>query len=210
MAVKECFILMLIVTFLFLFGYPSWRKYSAGGIITARKMVKVDKFEAPAVTICPQDKRTKQGWKRAKGNPPHNFLEILCNTSDNISYSSLTECIEKKSYKHDEVFHYVFYAIERLKIDLLSNHTDWKANIGFFPFGKCFTFNSSVLIGSNKKNAFKGSLRTRRNQVFLHDPQFFIPTNNPNTVPRILLDVNDQDGSTSIFIKVTKHKKVNN
>ena len=205
---KECFILTLLVTFFLMFGYPSWRKYSAGGIVTARKMTEMGKIEAPAITVCPQDKLTKQGWKGAKPMRPPHFLERLCNASDNMSL--LSECIENKSYKLHEIFQNVSEKIEDFKIDLFSNQTDWKANIGFFPYGKCYTYNSSLLVGTHRKNAVKGDFITRRNFVFLHDPQFFFATTNPNTVPRIFLDINEEDGITAIYIKVTKHKKVNN
>ena len=101
MIIKEIFILILIFLFVYLFGYPSWTRYQSGGTVTTKKLIKTDKIEAPAVTICPKNNLTTYGWKRTKDVRAFNVLNHFCNTSNSLE--EILKCIELNTYNVGEI-----------------------------------------------------------------------------------------------------------
>ena len=123
-----------------------------------------------------------------------------------IYFQPAPRCIKKKTYDMQEILSKGF--LKRENVNLLENISDWKVNLGFFEYSKCFTFNSSILMGSSRNQAVKLSFLTNVTLVFLHDPDFFMLNPNPKTFPRIEIKMTREIGKTFIYIEITNHKKV--
>ena len=97
MVLKECLLLTLLVIFLYFFGYPSWKKYSDGRIVTSKKHFKTDKIESPAITICPGTPMEWKGKRRATNF--QSFLDIQCNDANSKAAPNNTAMLEQKLLK---------------------------------------------------------------------------------------------------------------
>ena len=64
------------------------------------------------------------------------------------------------------------------------------------------------MVGTGRKQSFRVKFKNSKNYVFLHDPHYYTTTENPNTVPRIFMDINDKSGSKFVYIGITNHIKV--
>jgi hypothetical protein len=76
----------------------------------------------------------------------------------------------------------------------------WTEDIGFFQAGKTFTLNNSYTVGADGPYM---EILLKENYTYfilIHDPNFFVPTTNPITVPHVLLEDTDSK-SLTVYIK---------
>ena len=141
---KLCFIALLFIIFLKYFGFPSLGLYLKKGVMTTTTTEEAadDKVEAPAITICPQNKESNFGWKNSLGSRRlHNgmsFLGIFCS---GLEGSELVSCINNNTY-----------SIVESQIDINSSTTyvgqkNISTEISFTPAGKSFTWNGNLKLG---------------------------------------------------------------
>ena len=132
-----------------------------------------------------------------------NVLNNFCNTSNSLE--EILKCIELNTYNVGEIIAGAWIGEEKYSP---SNSSVWKGDLDFFLYGMCYIFNSSVMVGTARQQSFRVKFKNSKNYVFLHDPHFYTTTENPNTVPRIFMDINDKSGSKFVYIGITNHIKV--
>ena len=87
----------------------------------------------------------------------------------------------------------------------------WVENLSWMSAGKCFTLNNSKLhIGADMFHPLVLIFNASIDQyTMIHDPNFFILGPNPETMPRIMTIQNKDYGSKVLYIKTTRHVKLN-
>jgi hypothetical protein len=200
---KFIFSVILLILFFYFFGLPSWYKFEAGKVmVNKRKISNIDSV-TPALTVCALEQESSRGWKYdqwidlklKKEVAKHNDLTINCNGSNEVA-----QCVNYKTYNLTETIN-EFQAGRGNQI-LQSKY--WIEELSFFMFGKCHTLKNSVPLNTNFWSIdFNKSLNYF---VMIHDPNYFMMTANPETVPMIFLDL---DGLENVqlyaFLKVVKH-----
>ena len=59
---KLCVHIILFIVFLFFFGFPSFNRYQAKGVLIKTEQRSQDGFELPGVTICPRYSERFPPW----------------------------------------------------------------------------------------------------------------------------------------------------
>ena len=139
--------LILLSLFLWIFGYPAFKKYRDKGIFIEHAEIYSKEVIPPAITVSPRNPNTGFGWKK-------NFVpkygknwvkEGPCANSSNAI--ELLNCIEDNTFTIKEAFGY-----ERI------NTSAWKREIMTLQAGNCF-----------KKKVPKGTMG------FSPDKSLFLP-----------------------------------
>ena len=202
MVIKELFICLLLIIFLYMFGYPSWKKYQRERTVVSEKFRSVEKIEAPAITICPRNNITSMGWKGGipKGSKTE-WLAPYC--GNNQSFENISKCIQENTYGINEVIEVAPGKPSPWNI------SDWKGQMDITRFGFCYSFNSSVLVGAHQKESFAISLLNKAiyHDFVLHDSHFFMLNANPLTFPKLKITASG-NGEIFFFINVIEHTKV--
>ena len=97
---KTIFTIILLGLFIWYFGWPAVDKYRQKVTFFSEEKVVVSKPPAISVYI---NNAGIGGWKKG-ANDPYEFatLKDFCNETDN--FTSITDCIDNKSYKREELF----------------------------------------------------------------------------------------------------------
>ena len=172
------FFSVLFVLFLYLFGYSSVTTYLAKGVtIEVSTEQHHDGNVFPALTLCGIDKTSGSGWKNGKPGKPVR-VQNACNGK---TVEQVEDCIDEETYSLEEIL--VFF-------QPLDHPVMWKSDITSQEFGKCHTLHYPFAVGTNPS---KGSVSfflnsTLKYIVFIHDPDYFLPTGNPMAVPHVKLE----------------------
>ena len=132
----------------------------------------------------------KSPWKNATATltKPYDVLRKECSYK---SFAELMRCMEEKLYiQRDEI-----ELTGTLASDLPGKNTTWDLKYRGGAFGTCHTFHYPFPTGTNpEKDAvdIKFSEKLSFN-VYIHDPDFFMPTSNPSTFPRFALTFNEKE-----------------
>ena len=226
---KIGFSLILLIIFIFFFGIPSWKKFQAKEVMINQRKINQIEGITPAVTICALNTVTLQGWKyshikkendKKKGNAKDNrnkrnalkddeaedditlsnyrnsFLSLHCEGSQ-----LLDDCINKETFNLTETIK--FARAGGFPYRNIINTTFWIDELSFFGSGKCHTLNNSVSLGSSE---FQFILyRSLTYQVFLHDPNYFMISANPSTIPNLYLEFDGIEGNQLVYIEAVRH-----
>ena len=196
----------LFAAFVVIFGYPACQKYLSGGILIERGEEYSQEITPPAITFCPRNLQTKLGWKHDA-----NLTESILSSGPCKDFKKAKEvinCIEKDAYTLGD-------ALAEAHINMgmvdLSTANLWQERLDYFFVGKCFTLKvSKGSIGFSYLRSLQISFNTSLEYYFMmHDPDFFVSTSNPKTIPRILLSLDENFGWKLIYIDVTQHIKLN-
>jgi hypothetical protein len=97
------------------------------------------------------------------------------------------------------------------KSDDLMNDSVWEETIGYFFLGKCHTLRlTDGSIGFSLDTALKISFNSSLGYyVMLIDPNFYLMTSNPRTIPRILLSLKKNSGEKFLYLDVVEHINLN-
>ena len=140
------------------------------------------------------------GWKNNEG-----FLNYtkMCPTDD---HKKMAECINEKTYKHDDMINsYTIGSYEEEKD--VTNTTIWSEGITtsfpgrFLSIETVFADPEDFVFNIQFKPELKYS-------VMIHDPDFYVFTVNPSTVPGILLSLEDSL-SQYVHINMVYNKMMN-
>ena len=190
---KFVFTFTLLLIFFFYFGLPSWNKFQAKEVLINKRKIITSDIAPPAITFC-----TTNAWKNASdSNVSESLIVSHCNESN--SFEEALECIENETYNLTET---VPRAISNDGTDI-SNSSFWINDISLTYLGKCHTLNNSVSLGSSYWNfVLDASLNYF---VAIHDPNFFMVTSNPATVPLVTLLLRPNQGTQLIYIELIQH-----
>jgi hypothetical protein len=130
-------------------------------------------------------------------------------------FEQAIECIDTNTYNLTETVETALeYPAGSSNIDNATdilNSSFWINDFTYTDVGKCHTLNNSVFLGpSTWKFIFNSNLNDyifplTGYKVFIHDPDFFIPSKNPVTVPAVYLHLKPSQGTQFIYIEVVQH-----
>ena len=205
--------------FVFYFGLPSWEKYQAGEVMNSRRKVinKGNSSVTPALTVCAIYPEIHHGWKYDvwfKRHPKYSQLSkygrksLILKHSDLINLCNETtdvqDCVEKSTYNLEETIERASaYSPTMGKIDFY-NSASWTEEFTFLT-GLCHTFNKTIPLDSvgHWKVDFKRKLDY---SVAIHDPNYFMMSANPATIPSIAPRFNSEDqGKMLTYIEAIRH-----
>ena len=142
---KVLFIIVLLVSFMALFGVENLKKYLEDGSLITVSYEKIaategGEIESPAVTICPFNAETADGWKTVGTTPP--YYEGFCAKSSREG--TLEECILQNTFSLEE------------SVPKLRKFGGWEVNssdyfdsdITYASVGQCHSFKWNISIGT--------------------------------------------------------------
>ena len=206
---KLAFSTALLVLFLRFFGLPSWAKFQAGEVMTNRRMLRSNDSIAPALTICALDRESKQGWKYEERIPKQmknaNYLVNFCNGTKQV-----VKCVNSNTYNLRETVvraKAMPSGMESHKKEKdFANSKHWIEELSAFRLGKCHTLNNSVTLKSALWDF--GFNMSFKYAVIIHDPNFYLFSTNPVTVPHIVLDLKKDDGTSMLYVEAIQHVNI--
>ena len=201
---KVVFIFILGIIFLLYFGYPSLVSYLAQETLIIEDYVKFKSEDPPAISIAVKKRTNFHGWKDdfKKMVVFNGTLEAFCNKSKNFNESM--HCIKDKTYKLSDVF-------EKLESthDNLNVPSFWTENIFSFVYGTVFNSAKPYRIGADWSRNISISLNNSLDYcIWIHDPQYFLTTFNPDTIPHVIIKLK-QNQSTWLYLKPVYHHLMN-
>ena len=146
--------------------------------------VPYDWEQPPAITVVAWRSNVEKGWKN---NILTKNLNQNCVISQN--FTMLIECFNRQTFNLSEILDQVNNG-DRLKQDI-TNNLSWNEDLGNFDLGKAYTLNNSYQIGIDTKRFeifFKKDLNYT---IWIHDPNYYIYTHNPGTVPKGSLEISN-------------------
>ena len=210
---KLLFSIFLLMTFVFYFGLPSWEKFQAGEVMNNKRKVinKGNSSVTPVLTLCALYPGIQHGWNYdiwVKKHPELKTLtqkkSLIRKRSDLINFCNETtdvqDCVEKSTYNLKETIERASAVTIEGKIDFAS----WTEEFTFIN-GMCHTFNKTIPLDSvgHWKVDFKRKLDY---SVVIHDPNYFMMSSNPATIPSITLHFNSEDqGKILTYIEAIRH-----
>ena len=197
---KVLFITILATIFLIHFGLPSYLKYKENETLISETKVNINWNKPPAVTVIAWRQQSEKGWKE-ESDSDKEYLGKNCNISQ--EFQELTECINSKTFNLSEMLEKATSEDHTTKD--LTNNSFWTEDFSNFDLGKSFSLNHSYEIEKDSPYLglfFKESLNYT---ILIHDPNYFIYTNNPDTVPQVRLSMDDSKAQL-VYIKAVYHQ----
>ena len=193
------FMTTLFTIFILFFGYPSYIKYRNKETLISEKMVPYNWETPPAITVVAWRTNIEKGWRVDSYN--QSLRKSCSNEFEN--FSKLIECIDRKTFNLSEIVEQVTYG-EDSSINL-----SWSEDLDNFDLGKAFSINNSFQIGRDSNN-FKITFKKGLNYtIYIHDANYYMYAHNPNTVPKIHIEV-DSPHTTFAYITAVYHVNLDN
>ena len=213
---KSIFGIILLLGFVFLFGYPAFIKYRESGVFIKISTDPKDRstihaIPAPAITFCASDKDSpfSKGWKNASLE----YLDLInveCDQPESLEEA--VSCISNRTYNFNETITFAQQGATYAK--LISDSQFWKSDVTAMPVGKCHTLDYPEHLGSRlETNTLWFNLNSELSyDVIIHDPTFYIVTLSPSAIPQIRIKkkpLKEARNFDMVYITVTKHIKLN-
>ena len=129
---------------------------------------------------------------------------IFDKCDDSTSIQEIFDCVKNKTFSLEETVDAAGLEVTPGNTTDLLNSSFWISDISWVPVGKCHTLNNSVSLGNYK---WTFNLDQQSYFLFIHDPNFFLFTFNPATIPSIYLQLNM--GQKGLYIDGVRHVKMN-
>ena len=209
--IKILFSLSLMLAFLCFFGLPSWRKYQAKEVFINKNKISVHDIPPPAITFCAL--KNGSSWKANNSfsednenyedmnNVPGSFILTQCkyfNTAEEIF-----NCVDAKTFNFSETIPSASSEISFLNFTDISSPSFWIPELTLAYLGKCHTLNNSVSLGDGKW-IFDLDPSLAYN-TYIHDPDYFLFTANPTTIPMINIEMDLTEGLLFMYVEVVRH-----
>ena len=172
-----------------------------------RKQMYSKEIDSPAIVVCPRNQISKNGWKGEDISQNDPSLVMIGRCTDEMTGDDLMNCIDDHTFSLIEA---IVSARASNMINIL-NDSAWDASIGYIMFGKCYTLQLTAgSIGFSVESSLELEFNSSLDYfVFIGDPNFFVITSNPRTIPRILFSLNKDYGKKLVYIDVIQHIKLN-
>ena len=203
--VKLVFIASLFLVFLVYFGSPSYKRFRQKDTVFIEQEVPFDQRRPIQITVYAWSKWTYFGWKTHQGGRLN--ITHLCNSTE--EYDKLIECINNLTYSQEDVI-IQYTAYQKNTKVAVSNRTILTQGITNFHPGKYHSIQTYYREATEDgEYAFAIDFKSGLNySIFIHDPDFYVFTVNPDTIPRSHISMDDSQDRYS-YIKATYHKKMN-
>ena len=176
---KVLFQILLLTLFFCFFGLESLKRYWKYEVVELHSEKRLDGLPVPAVTFCPQNPHTELGFKKNRTDLEAvlngALLDVYCKNK-----TELKICIEDETFDLNTVVRSV--SSKLYETDQEVDHSLWVPHFSYTVFGLCYTYNSSLKLGSDYRT---GSIYFGLNAdleyiIFVHDPNIFLLNFNPN------------------------------
>ena len=202
---QTAFFLSLSAICFFGFGLPCIKRFLANEITVNEFVEKKTSLKAPSVTICPQM------WK--PDSPPVMPVgHYKNNCGDANDTEAFSNCVSDKTFAIGEV---IVSATQGYQSNLVSNLSDpqlWTSDMTMAMVGRCYTLHYDQLLKVDQETeAIIIDLVPANYYVFLHDPDFFLFTINPLTMPTTTVNLNVQEMKKSylgISLELVRREKL--
>ena len=197
------FILCLSVFFIKYFRYPSYMKFKQKDTVFSENQVEYDPEKPLMITIFAWRGWWGNGWKENQGGI---WLREFCNTT--TDFASIMTCIHEKTYLHtDDLIARYTKGQDATDLTDITNDTIWVEGITNIAAGKFYSI--KTIYAGEDDNGLHIHLKTgQKFSVYIHDPNFYVLSINPDTVPNINFGIEDSR-SQIIYIKAVYHQKMN-
>ena len=145
----------------------------------SEKYVPQDRRDWPAVTICPNN-----GFPAWQNNSNTSLFGENCGYD--LVGTNLTDCVKNKTFDEED-------SIKKLVLNTYEKqNVTWTEGITVASFGRCFSLNDTIIL--DFKTQWNLMFHNKTDAlVFVHDPQFFLLSENPRTIPKFIKIVDKQD-----------------
>ena len=198
---KLIFVTTLAIIFLKFFGHPSYIKYQKEGTVFTETKVRNDQTKPPAITIFTWSGVIFNGWKNASYVTYSLNSENFCNVSD--TFDKFVWCINEKTFKRDDV---ILWANDGNNNIL--NESFWAEEITTFYAGKSYSLQYIAFQSEDKFDVHFGLKKGQNYSIIIHDPNYYLFTVNPETIPNIILTMDDSK-SQIVSLKAIYHQIMN-
>ena len=123
-------------------------------------------------------------WKNASYKTYSLNSENFCNASD--TFAKFVWCINEKTFKRDDV---ILSANAGNKTTL--NESFWAEEITTFYAGKSYSLQYIAFQSEDKFDVHFGLKKGQNYSIIIHDPNYYLFTVNPETIPNIILTMDD-------------------
>ena len=205
---KMIFLFCLIGVCFFVFGFDFIARFLARETTVNESLEQKQALKPPAITICPQ-----VGWKNSNFSTAG--FRVHCKNAN--SSDMFWKCLEERTYNFSEI---ILSATHGHPLNVVKTLTDgpkfWTWSTPGRSEGRCFTllYDQHFQIDM-KTDVIVINLKppSRYYTVFLHDPDFFVITYNPFTLPVTEIDINpaELNEKTHLLLSMAqmKTKKLN-
>ena len=189
---KTIFTIVLLSLFTRYFGWPAVDKYRQKVTFFSEEKWFYDKFKPPAISIYVNNDGIG-GWKKGT-NDPYDFatLKDFCNETTNITL--ITECIDNKSYKQEEMFQQIkngkfggemeiirsisYFSTSYREVYFYFSSDNFIPNIYDTFNGKIYSLNNSFILDDENCLTIWFPNNDLEFFFYIHDPNFFISSIN--------------------------------
>ena len=204
----------LLYVFLRYFGLVSWEKYQSQNVYVTKSWEQPDFLPLPTITICPKDVENGHIFKNVTDEQKRRAMEegrgLLGYVCKNLEGQDLIECAEREVLSLSDVVTFeITYAsnprIQPKTVEMnppVKNHWSMSFNR---DEGPCFTYQNNHHMDT--QGMLRIGLNARfKHRVFIHDPRFFINSDNP-AIPNGLTFVDPGEWQL-IKLTVVEHRNL--
>ena len=202
---KNSFISLLLLIFLYFLAWPSIERYLARGIFIEEGRPQQNELNPPAITFCA--KGDTGHWKNNTSVMTYDMVSTQCKELDNVK--DILDCVDEKTFSLNDTIKGGYHDI--LLKNSIFNPKFWMSNMGHK--GMCHTFLYPFKLKADlARDLLMFVLDPSLDYgVFIHDPNYFTISSNPLAFPRILKQLNDlkEQSYELLYISLTEHHLLN-
>ena len=150
----------------------------------------------PAITILTWKNHVHKGWKN--DSAPQNLLGTNCPGHEELNQT--VNCIDRQTFNFSEVLEEAHSGDESRRN--ISTSQFWREDFSNFEIGKTLTLNNSFEIGKDSRPLEISLKKSQNYTILIHDPQYFLHTSNPDTVPKVSITLEHSKGLL-VYLRAT-------
>ena len=195
---------VLLVIALNFFGLPALKRYQDKKVVVITSRDGQSGLLAPAVTICPSNPQTSDGFPKKVANFSSDDprIGVVCKGKEG---KDISQCVEKEAYTLSPAI-----ISTRVSGNILAGADElskvWAPDFTHTQDGLCFTLNrtsnfskipsleTALIVGFNQNTSYS---------VFLHDPNLFLISYNP--LMPIIYFVIEKPELVGRYVVLTQH-----
>ena len=198
-------VILLVVLFKY-FGLPSWERYKEEKTVVTSAEKDLGGIPAPTVTVCSANNETMIGFKNSSVRM-ENFTngEFVFKLCKGLTGDDIIHCVKNETFGFSEGIKMASKGLLGLAGNLPYPRF-WSPEFSWSAVGICYQLEANVTLGITKTlDVLKIVLKTSKSSIFIHDPNFFLVSNNPG-FPLNLMTISDTMKMHSF--KLVKHNNL--
>ena len=171
--------LSLLIIYLVYFGVPAIQRFGEEKVMVINSRKKTGGIEAPAISITVRNPETGFGWRNGTSTDFYN-IDNICNFSKS---QDMEHCIVQITYDQHEFINDVILGFTtKQSLMNFSAPSIWTKDMPATWSGPTYTMSVPIKIGPDYRTdqIFVVLEKHFSVRIFIHDPSFFITTENPS------------------------------